>query len=75
MKRGIATIIAAVLVISTIAGCGGSGNSKQEESAAPEAAVDEAAEPEGEAPAETAGTAPEPPAVLPALPAALNISR
>lgn len=56
MKRGIATIIAAVLVISTIAGCGGSGNSKQEESAAPEAAVDEAAEPEGEAPAETAGT-------------------
>lgn len=56
MKRGIATIIAAVLVISTIAGCGGSGNSKQEESAAPEAAADEAAEPEGEAPAETAGT-------------------
>lgn len=56
MKRGIATIIAAVLVISTIAGCGGSGNGKQEEKAAPEAVADEAAEPEGEAPAETAGT-------------------
>lgn len=53
MKRGIATIIAAVLVISTLAGCS---SGKKEENTAPEASTEETAEPETEEPGEAAGT-------------------